>query len=117
MFRWCHIRRFNPEEKDPQRIKKSHRLLVDKLDYTGVEFPVSSKHYSRTEAQNKVNVHVFGYEKKHFFLNYISTGGYEKLNLLLISDEEKQHYVLIKSFKSIMAHHPKHKKSKEWCMH
>ena len=116
-FRWCHIRRFNPPENHPERIKKSDRLMVDKLDYTGVEFPVSSKHYSRIEAQNKVNVNLFGYENKQFFLVYISTGGHEELNRLLISDEEKQHYVLIKSFKSIMAHHTKHKKSKEWCMH
>ena len=67
--------------------------MVDKLDYTGVEFPISSKHYSRIEAQNKVNINVFGYENKQFLPIYISTGGYEELNVLLISDGEKQHYI------------------------
>ena len=34
-FLWCHIRRFNPQEIHPERIKKSDRLLVDNYDYTG----------------------------------------------------------------------------------
>lgn len=54
-FRRCHIRRFNPPENHPERIKKkSDRLLVDNYDYKGVEFPVSTKHYSRIKAQNNV---------------------------------------------------------------
>ena len=60
---------------------KNQTLLVDNYDYTGVEFPVSTKHYSRIEAQSKVNVNVFGYENKHFFPIYISNGGHEELNL------------------------------------
>ena len=68
-FLWCHFRRFNPKEIHPERIKKSDRLLVDNYDYTGarVAFPVSTKHYSRIEAQNKVNINVFGYENKQVF--------------------------------------------------
>ena len=87
-FRWCHIRRFNQQEKNPQQIKKSDKLMVDKLDYTVVEFSVRSKHYSRIEAHNKVNINVLEYQNKQFFPVYISTGGYEELNLLLISDGE-----------------------------
>ena len=82
-----------------------------------MEFPISTKHYSRIEAQNKVNINVFGYENKQFFPIYISTGGHEQLNLLLISDEEKQHYLLIKSFNSLMRNHTKHHGTKEFCMH
>lgn len=40
-FRWCHIRRFNPQENHPERIEKSDRLLVDNYDYTGVEFQLA----------------------------------------------------------------------------
>ena len=83
-------------ETHPERIKKSDRLLVDNYDHTGVEFPVSTKHYSRIEAHNKVNINVFGYENKQVFPFYISTGSHEELNLLLITDEEKQHYVCLK---------------------
>ena len=115
-FLWCHIRRFNPQEILPERIENSDRLLVDNYDYTGVEFPVSTKHYSRIEAQNKVNNNVFGNENKQFFPIYISAGGHE-LNLLLTSDEEKHLYVLIRSFNSLMRNHTKHHGTKEFCMH
>ena len=113
-FLWCHIRRFNPQEIHPERIKKSDRLLVDNYDYTGVAFPVSTKHYSRIEAHNKVNINVFGYENKQVFTVYISTGSHEELNLLLITDEEKQLYVLFKRFNSLMRNHTKHHGTKEF---
>ena len=92
-------------------------LLVDNYDYTGVEFPVSTKHYSRIEAQSKVNVNVLGYENKHFFPIYISTGGHEELNLLLLSEGEKQHYVRISNFNRLMCNHTKHNNKKHFCMH
>ena len=54
------------------------------------------------------------YENKQFFPIYISTGGHEELNLSLISDEEKQHYVLIKNLNSSMRNHTKHHGTKEF---
>ena len=32
-FIWCHIRHLNPQNKDPQRIKKSDKLYIKKLNY------------------------------------------------------------------------------------
>lgn len=43
-FRWCHIRHLNPQEKYPQRLKKSVKLMVNQqnqLNYENVEFPVA----------------------------------------------------------------------------
>ena len=40
-FRWCHIRHLNPQKKDPQRIKKEDKRLIEGLNYEGIEFPVS----------------------------------------------------------------------------
>ena len=116
-FRWCHIRRFNPQEKYPQGIKKEDKLLVDNYDYSGVDFPVKDKHYSRIEAQNNINVNIFGYDNKQFYPIYVTTGSHEELNLLLISDGEKLHYVLIKSFNSLMHNKTKHKDTKHFYMH
>ena len=45
-----------------------------------------------------------GMKTNNFFPIYISTGGHKELHLLLISDEEK-HYVLIKSFNTLMRNH------------
>ena len=63
-FRWCHIRHLNPQEKYPQRIKKTDKQYVGKLDYSNIEFPVNVKHYNKIEKQNSININVFGYEDK-----------------------------------------------------
>jgi len=61
-FRWSHIRHLNPQENDPQRINKSDKELLQKLDYKGIKFPVDVKQYNKIEKQNNVNINVFGYE-------------------------------------------------------
>ena len=71
-FRWCHIRRLNPQDKDPQRIKKSDKEYVKNLDYSGIEFPVTTKHYNKIEKQNNININVFGYENKQPYPIYVS---------------------------------------------
>ena len=63
-FRWWHIRRLNPQDKNPQRIKKSDKEYINKLDYSGIEFPVTTKQYNKIEKQNEININVFGYENK-----------------------------------------------------
>ena len=45
-FRWCHIRHLNPQEKNPQRIKKEDKDMVDRLDYNSIKFPISKKDYN-----------------------------------------------------------------------
>ena len=41
-FRWCHIRHLNPQDTNPQRIKKTDKEYINQLDYTGIEFPVTT---------------------------------------------------------------------------
>ena len=48
-FRWCHVRKLNPQKKDPQRIKLTDKESIKKLDYSGVTFPVSYKDYNKIE--------------------------------------------------------------------
>ena len=61
-FRWCHIRRLNPQEKDPQRIKKEDKKMINEMNYEGIAFPLSQKHYNKVEKQNSIRINVFGYE-------------------------------------------------------
>ena len=60
-FRWCHIRHLNPQDKDPQRIKKEDRKMVGKLNYEGIEFPVRIKDVSKIEKQISIRISVFGH--------------------------------------------------------
>ena len=85
-FRWCHIRHLNPQKKDPQRIKKEDERLIEGLNYEGIEFPVSQKHYNKVEKQNSIRINMFDYKKGQPFLVHISKEKFEdQMNLLLIT--------------------------------
>ena len=71
-FRWCHIRHLNPQEKDPQRIKKEDKKMINELNYDEIDFPLSQKHYNKVEKQNSIRINVFGYENGQPFPIHIS---------------------------------------------
>ena len=76
-FRWCHIRHLNPQNKDPQRIKKTDKQFIEKLDYSSIEFPVTVKQINKIEKQNNICINLFGYEEKQKFPIYISKEKYQ----------------------------------------
>ena len=117
-LRWCHIRHLNPQDENPQRIKKSDKEYINKLDYSGIEFPVTTKQYNKIEKQNEININVFGYENKQPYPIYLSKEKYEDhIELLLITETDNKHYVLIEDFNRFMYKKTKHKESKHFCMH
>ena len=90
-FRWCHIRYLNPVDKDPQRIKKSDKQHIQDLDYSEIEFPVTTKQYNKIEKQNEIRINVFGYENKQPYPIYVSKEKYDiQINLLLITENDKK---------------------------
>ena len=116
-FKWCHIRHFNPQEKNPQRIKKTDKQHSDNLNYTGIEFPVTTKQYNKIEKQNEININVFGYENKQPYPIYVSKEKYgNHMELPLITKDENKHYVLIKDFNKFMFNQTRHKGRKHFCM-
>ena len=119
-FRWCHVRHLNPIENNPQRVKKSDRELVKRLDYSGVTFPVTIRDLGKIEKQNKININVFGYNEDVFPIRHSETEYGDTLNLLLIEretdSEYKQHYVYIKDFNPLNYNITKHKSKKHFCL-
>ena len=117
-FRWCHIRHLNPQTEHPERIKKEDKKMVNELNYDRIDFPLSQKHYNKVEKQNNIRVNVFGYEKGQPFPIHISKETFEdQMNLLLITEDEKKHYILIKDFNAFMYNQSKHKERKHFCMY
>ena len=120
-FRWCHIRHLNPQEKNPQRIKKEDKKMINELNYDGIDFPLSQKHYNKVEKQNSIRINVFGHENRQPFPIHISKKTFEdQMKLLLITKDEKKHYVLIKDFNAFMYNQSKHKERKNfymYCLH
>ena len=116
-FRWCHIRKINPQDKYKERVKKVDREMVKKLDYSDISFPVSQKDYNNVERKNGIRVNIFGYENKQPYPIHVSKERFkEELNLLLIEEDGNKHYVLIKDFNSFMFKHSKHKGRKNFFM-
>ena len=117
-FRWYHIRHLNPQTKYPERIKKEDKKMINELNYDGIDFPLSQKHYNKVEKQNNIRINVFGYEDGQPFPINISKDTFEdQMNLLLITKDEKKHYVLIKDFNAFMYNQSKHKERKHFCMY
>ena len=113
---WCHVRHLNLDGKKLQRIRKEDRAVVKKLNYEGVEFPVSKKDYGKIEVLNKININVFCYENKVVYPVYLSNQGFnDSIDLLLISNDFVSPYVYIKDFNRLMFNKTKHKGKKYFC--
>ena len=88
------------------------------MNYSNIIFPVSEKQCNKIEKQNSIRINVFGYEEGQPFPIHISKEKFkDQMNLLLISEDEKRHYILIKDFNKFMYNQLKDKERKHFCMH
>ena len=117
-FKWCHIRFLNPTNSHPERINKQDKKIASTLDYRGINFPMKARDYEIVEERFNINVNVFGYQNKVFPLYVSKKSNEQVLNVLLISNEEKSHYVFIKDFNRLMYSEVKTKNQhkKHFCM-
>ena len=100
----CYI---NSSKEHPEKIKKADKKIAKKLDYDGIEFPVREKDFSMFEKKNNICINVL------VFPIYISDKKFENsMNLLLLIDDDKSHYVYIKDFNRFMFHKTKSKNKK-----
>ena len=112
-FLWCHVRHINPSKEHSERIKKTDKKIAEKLDYDGIEFPVQEKDFNKIEVKNNICINVFGYENGLVFPIYVSDQKFEdSMDLLLLINDDKSHYVYIKDFNRFMFHKKKNEKQK-----
>ena len=116
MFFWCHARHISPVKIHSERVTQEDKKLVNDLDYDRVEFPVREKDFSKIEKRiifpltcfvMKISW-VFQFTFKIKNLKYL-------MNLLLVIDEKKAHYVYIKGFDRFMFHKTKNRNRKYLC--
>ena len=109
-FLWCHIRHLNLVKTHPERITKEDREMINDLDYERIELPVSKIGYVKIEIQNNICINVFCYENGLTYPVYSSDQKFENfMDLLLITDENKSHYVYIKDFNRFTCNKTKNK--------
>ena len=85
-----------------ERLSKRMREDSEKFDWTGIEFPVSLKQIDKFENNNPYAINVFGYERVVYPLR-ISKKNEQVINLLLIADEETNHYCWIKNMSRLLS--------------
>ena len=92
--------------KNSERIDKQLRETSKDFNWEGLKFPVNLSDINKFENHNSsISVNVFGYEKAVYRLR-ISKHNYKRestVNLLLISDDTKQHYCWIKDISKLLS--------------
>ena len=116
-FKWSIVRYFNPVGHNPRRITKAVKEFAKKLDFKNIKFPVINRDIHKIENMNSISISVFGYENKKKHPIYILQKCCEEkeLDLSLIGEEGKRHYVLIKDFNTFMYDHTLHRGKKHFC--
>ena len=128
-FKWSVVRALNPVEKNSERITKELKDQSERLDWSGLKFPVKLDQIVIFEKFNpQISINVFGFEDKVVYPLRLSKRKSERserersenkqtINLLLISDGEKQHYCLIKSLSRLLSSQVSgHKESNVFCL-
>ena len=84
--------------------------LANDVDYDRVEFLVQEKDFSKTETKKNIDINVFCYENKLNFPIHVSNQKFEKsMDLFLVINESKSHYVYIKDFDRFIFNKTKNK--------
>ena len=103
-FTWSVLRALNPKEGHAERIDKGLKKKEDSLNMTGIAYPIQLNAIDKFERQNPtISINVFGYEESVCPLRVSKCEDREVVNLLLISDDEKRHYCLIKSMSRLLS--------------
>ena len=80
------------------------------------EFPESKNDFNKIEVKNKICINAFCYENKLSYPVHISDQKFKtSMNLLIISDKTKSHYVYIKGFNKFTFNKTKNKNKKYFC--
>ena len=115
-FLWCHVKYINPLKEHQERITKEDKKLVKDLDYDEIYFLVQENNFSKIEKKNNICINIFCYEDWLVFQKHISDQKFENsMSLLVVTDDDKSHYVYMNDFDRFWFHKKKNKNKKWFC--
>ena len=89
---------------------KEDKSMFNDLDYKGIEFTVPKKDFDKIEKKNNDYINVFCHKNNLVYPVYVSNEKFEYcMDLLMITDENKLHYLCIKDFNRFMCNKTKNK--------
>ena len=102
--------------KDPQGVSNLKKF-ADNYNWSGLRFPVAIKDIRVFKTKNDVSVNLLAVEEGDIYICQKSNHKSEKkVNLLLISEDDKWHYTVIKSLSRLLAsRNSKHKGKQYFC--
>ena len=82
-----------------------------------MKFPASTRDIKRFESRNEITINVLAFEDEKFYI-YRKGKEYDRVaNLMLITDNNKKHYVIIKSLRRLLSRqNSKYKESQHFCI-
>ena len=105
-FKWCVTRALNPVERDSERVTQKLRKQSEELNWKGISFPREVDKIDRFE-KNKLFVSVdILYISGNENIQPLRISNVERehnINLLLIKQDEKKHYCLIKNMSRLLS--------------
>ena len=108
--------RWEQTGKNPEQITKLKRFEND-FDWTGVGFPVSFRTIKRSESQNQISTNVLAVEDRQIYICRKGVDYDHVVNLMLITENNRKHYVAIKSLSRLLSkQNSKHKEAQHFCM-
>ena len=99
----------------PEQITKLKRFETD-FSWTGVGFSVSFRTIKRFESQNQILINMLAVEDREIHICR-KGGDYDQIaNLMLIPENNRKHYVAIKSLSRLLSkQNSKHKEAQHFC--
>ena len=93
----CVLCKFKFIKIHPEGTTKADKNMLSDRNYDGIQLPVSKADCSKIDKKNNICTNVFCFENNLFCPVHISDQKFtDCMNLLLITDENKSHYVYIK---------------------
>ena len=117
-FIWCVLAHLYPSSARYHPMRTSQYIQHwNKLDTTNLEFPVPLKQIPSFEKKNKLRINVFEWaEEKEVVPLYVSkVREQEPINLLLVSEQDNNHYCLIRNFSRLVSYRTKHNGRSFFC--
>ena len=115
-FLWSILSSLYPIEHHADRLA-NYIQYEREINMSDIEYPVKVKDITRFEKQNQgISINVFGFEAENVFPLRITeqANAQHHVNLLLISDDEKSHYVWIKHFSRLVRSQTSKRKEQKW---
>ena len=86
----------------PEQISK-HRRYEDDFDWDGIGFPASTKDIKRFESRNEITINILASENKKVYICRKGNEYNRVANLMLITDNNEKHCVVIKSLRRLLS--------------